>query len=255
LLVGGAVAASAVAAITALIFPLREISPAESTGVAYLVAVLLVSTIWGLRLGLRTSVASAAAFNFFHLPPTGRFTIAEGRHWVALGTFPFAGGALSRRALDAALRLALAEGATLVPVFLARVPMEMPLDIPLPRQCTEGMPLLETIEQRAARLGVPVDARIERGRTFRHALREAILNERFDRIVVAAASLRSAGFHGDDIAWLPDNAPGEVVIIRPGRDDQFDAGGSRRRRASEQPESGRTHSRDARPAGVGGGVG
>jgi two-component system sensor histidine kinase KdpD len=115
LLVGVAVAASAVAAITALIFPLREISPAESTGVAYLVAVLLVSTIWGLRLGLLTSVASAAAFNFFHLPPTGRFTIAEGRHWVALGTFLVAGRVLSRRALDAALRLALAEGATLVP--------------------------------------------------------------------------------------------------------------------------------------------
>ena len=30
---------------------------------------------------------SAAAFNFFHLPPTGRFTIADSRHWVALGIF------------------------------------------------------------------------------------------------------------------------------------------------------------------------
>src|SRR3954452_12882792 len=81
------VAVLAVAAITALIFPLREISPAESNGVAYLVAVLLVSTIWGLRLGLLTSVVSAAAFNYFHLPPTGRFTIADSRHWVALGIF------------------------------------------------------------------------------------------------------------------------------------------------------------------------
>jgi two-component system sensor histidine kinase KdpD len=87
LVVGVAVAAAAVAAITAVIFPLREISPAASNGVAYLVAVLLVATIWGFRLGLLTSIASAAAFNFFHLPPTGRFTIAEGRHWVALGVF------------------------------------------------------------------------------------------------------------------------------------------------------------------------
>ena len=52
---GLVVAALAVAAITALIFPLREISPAESNGVAYLLAVLLVSTLWGLRLGLLTS--------------------------------------------------------------------------------------------------------------------------------------------------------------------------------------------------------
>ena len=142
--------------------------------------------------------------------------------------FPFAGRALSRRALDGALRLALAENATLVPVFLARVPMQMPLDIPLPRQCTEGLPLLETIEQRAAALGVPVDARIERGRSYRHALREAIEHERYDRMLVAAASVRSEGFHGDDIAWLLDNAPGEVVIIRPDGADQLDLNGSRR---------------------------
>ena len=142
--------------------------------------------------------------------------------------FPFVGGAISRRALDAALRLALVDGATLVPVFLARVPMHMPLDSPLPRQCTEGMPLLETIEQRAFGLGVPVDARIERGRTVRHAMREAIAHERYDRLVVAAASGPVEGFHGDDIAWLLDHAPGEVVVIRPDGDDRL----SLRRRAS-----------------------
>jgi hypothetical protein len=42
--------------------------------------------------------------------------------------------------------------------------------------------------------------------------------------VVAAASLQSAGFHGDDIAWLLDRAPGEVVIIRPEGDDHLNGG-------------------------------
>ena len=126
---------------------------------------------------------------------------------------------MSQRALDAALRLARVDGATLVPVFLAQVPMRMPLDGPLPRQCAEGLPLLETIEQRAIALGVPVDARIERGRTYRHALREAIAHERYDRLVVAAASARSEGFHADDIAWLLDHAPGEVVVIRRALDE------------------------------------
>jgi nucleotide-binding universal stress UspA family protein len=135
--------------------------------------------------------------------------------------FPFAGHALSRRALDAALRLALAEHATLVPVFLARVPLQLPLDAPLPRQCTEGLPLLETIEQRAAALGVPVDSRVDRGRNLRHAMREAIAHEHFDRIVVAAASARSEGLRSEDVAWLLDHAPGEVVIIRPGGDDRL----------------------------------
>ncbi len=77
-------AALSVAAITAVIFPLRQVVPALSTGVLYLLAVLLVSTWWGVWLGLITALASALAFNFFHIPPTGRFTIADGQNWVAL---------------------------------------------------------------------------------------------------------------------------------------------------------------------------
>ena len=48
--------------------------------------------------------------------------------------FPFVGTALSRTALDAALRLCRAEGATLVPAYLAQVPMTLPLNSSLPRQ-------------------------------------------------------------------------------------------------------------------------
>ncbi len=84
---GLAVAALAVAAITALIFPLKQISTPESNGVLYLLAVLLVATLWGFRLGLFTALLSAAAFNYFHLPPVHRFTIADSGQWVALLTF------------------------------------------------------------------------------------------------------------------------------------------------------------------------
>jgi hypothetical protein len=129
--------------------------------------------------------------------------------------FPFLAYALSPRALDAALRLANAEDATLVPVFLARVSLHLPLDTPLPRQSAIALPLQEAIEQRATAFGVPVDARIERGRTDRHALRAAIETERFDRIVIAAAAHGNPGFDPDDVAWLLDNAPGEIVVLRP----------------------------------------
>ena len=67
--------------------PLREVAPAVSTGVLYLLAVLLVSTLWGTWLGVATAVASALAWGFFHLPPTGRFTIADPENLVALGVF------------------------------------------------------------------------------------------------------------------------------------------------------------------------
>jgi two-component system sensor histidine kinase KdpD len=84
---GVIVASSAVAVATGIIYPLRLLAPVVSLGVIYLLAVLLVSTYWGLWLGLATSLASAAAFNFCHLPPTGRFTLADSRDWVALGAF------------------------------------------------------------------------------------------------------------------------------------------------------------------------
>ncbi len=80
-------AALAVAVTTALVYPLAQVAPVVALGVVYLVAVLLVSSVWGAWLGYATAVASALAFNFFHIPPTGRFTISEGENWVALVVF------------------------------------------------------------------------------------------------------------------------------------------------------------------------
>ena len=85
--VGLLVSVGCVALCTALIYPLRQITPAVSDGVVYMLGVLIVSTYYGLWLGLFTSVASTAAFNFFHLPPTGTFDIANGENWVALAVF------------------------------------------------------------------------------------------------------------------------------------------------------------------------
>jgi two-component system sensor histidine kinase KdpD len=84
---GIAASVLSVAIATAAVYPLKNIAPAVSLSVVYLPAVLLVSAYWGLPLGLVTSLLSAAAFNFFHLPPVGRFTIADSRNWWALGAF------------------------------------------------------------------------------------------------------------------------------------------------------------------------
>jgi two-component system sensor histidine kinase KdpD len=76
-----------VAAATGAIYPLKQVAPPVSLSVVYLPAVLLVSAYWGLALGLATSLLSAAAFNFFHLPPVGRFDVSDSRNWVALAAF------------------------------------------------------------------------------------------------------------------------------------------------------------------------
>jgi two-component system, OmpR family, sensor histidine kinase KdpD len=84
---GIAVAAAGVALTTLLVFALDDVAPVLSLGVVYLLAVLVVATVWGAWLGIATAIASALAFNFFHIPPTGRFTIATGENWVALAVF------------------------------------------------------------------------------------------------------------------------------------------------------------------------
>ena len=135
-------------------------------------------------------------------PPAGRIL------------FPFIGDSISRPTLDAALRLARAEGATLVPAYVMLVPLHLDLDAATPERCREALPLLEAIEQRAARLDVPVDSRLQVGRTARHALEQLIDDERFDRVVVPAATQSSEGFSAPDVAWLLEHAPGEIVVLR-----------------------------------------
>ncbi len=77
----------AVAICTLIIFPLKRVAPVVSLGIIYLLAVLIVSATWGVGLGVFTGFISAGAFNFFHLPPTGQFTIADSSNWVALSAF------------------------------------------------------------------------------------------------------------------------------------------------------------------------
>jgi nucleotide-binding universal stress UspA family protein len=133
---------------------------------------------------------------------------------------PFTGTEISRRAVDAALRLARAEEATLMPAYLATVPKQLPLDCSIPTEAAKAMPMLEAIEQRATAQEVAVDSRIERGRSYRHALERLLSRESFDRVVVPATAEVGAGFSGDDLVWLLEKAPAEVLILRPGPEDR-----------------------------------
>src|SRR4051812_28158488 len=112
---------------------------------------------------------------------------------------PFTGTEISRRALDATIRLARAEGATLMPAYLVTVPLQLPLGCALPKEAEGAMGMLEAIEQRAAAQEVEVDARIERGRTYRHALERVLEEEEFDRVVVPAQAGGGEGLGGEDL--------------------------------------------------------
>ena len=96
--VGVIVVLAAVALCTLIVYPLKRVAPVVSLGVVYLLAVLVVSIIWGAWLGVATAVASAVAFNFFHIPPVGHLAIHDSSNWVALVAFLVVAGFASSAA-------------------------------------------------------------------------------------------------------------------------------------------------------------
>lgn len=126
---------------------------------------------------------------------------------------PFTGGTLDPTVLDAAIRVARAESATLVPAYILIVPLRYSDDSPLADQVAVAMPLLEAVERAALRAGVPVDARIEKGRSLTHALRLLWEAEDFDRIIAPATP--DGGFAAKDLTWLLANAPAEALVLKP----------------------------------------
>jgi hypothetical protein len=136
------------------------------------------------------------------------------RHGAPRILVPFA-GSLDPTVLDAAIRIAAAENGVLVPAYLLVVPLQYGEDSPLRDEVKVAMPLLEAVELAALRAGVPVDARIEKGRTLTHAVRRLWDAEHFDRIVAPAPAPGREGFTPKELTWLLTNSPTETVVLKP----------------------------------------
>jgi len=81
--------AAAVAIIIGITLFYRKVESANHTTIAltFLLAILVVSTIWGLGVSVFMSCVAVIAFNYYFLPPIGRFTVADPQNWVALFAF------------------------------------------------------------------------------------------------------------------------------------------------------------------------
>jgi K+-sensing histidine kinase KdpD len=109
LLAGAVASVGAVALVTAGIFALKPLAPVLSLGVLYLFAVLPVAAIWGLPFALGVSVVSMLVFNWFLLPPTHTFRLADSENWVALAVYLVTALSVSELAARARRRAAEAE--------------------------------------------------------------------------------------------------------------------------------------------------
>jgi two-component system sensor histidine kinase KdpD len=75
-----------VSAIVFLYFRWLHVNP-TTVGFSLLLAVLLISTAWGLRYAIYTAIIATVAYNYFFLPPLFTFTIADPQNWIALFAF------------------------------------------------------------------------------------------------------------------------------------------------------------------------
>ena len=79
-------AIAALCAIVAVYHLWVEVNP-TTVALTLLLLILVLAARWGLRYAVGTSIAAATCFNYFFLPPTGTFTIADTQNWVALFAF------------------------------------------------------------------------------------------------------------------------------------------------------------------------
>jgi hypothetical protein len=166
-------------------------------------------------------VALAAALVYRSRPPRELRAPRSARRILV----PFTGGSLDPTVLSAAIRIARADDAVLVPAYLLVVPLDYPENAPLTKEVAVAMPLLEAVENAALRCGVPVDARIERGRTPTHALGRLWEVEHFDRVIAPAPVATRGGFTPKDLTWILEHAPAETLVLKPNPDGGEPANG------------------------------
>jgi len=81
--------ATSTAIVSAIVFVyFRWLHVNQTTvGFSLLLAILLISTAWGLRYAIYTAIIGTIAYNYFFLPPLFRFVIADPQNWIALFAF------------------------------------------------------------------------------------------------------------------------------------------------------------------------
>jgi len=80
------VTAAVVGTITVTYYRWLRVNP-TTVGFTFLLAILVVSAVWGLRYAISTAILATIAYNYFFLPPVMHLTIADPQNWVALVAF------------------------------------------------------------------------------------------------------------------------------------------------------------------------
>jgi two-component system sensor histidine kinase KdpD len=86
---GIAAAVIVIAALTSAFRWTLHITDPTTVALSFLLVVVVLAAVSSWRVAVATSLAAFFTFNFFFLPPTGTFVVADTQHWVALFTLLF----------------------------------------------------------------------------------------------------------------------------------------------------------------------
>src|SRR5262245_15507989 len=82
--------------VNAIALQLGSIINPTTVAFGFLIIVVASAVFAGLTVAIVVSVVATFFFNYFYLPPVGRFIIYDSHNWVALFTFLFASVVISR---------------------------------------------------------------------------------------------------------------------------------------------------------------
>jgi len=200
-----------------------------TVALSFLLAVLGVSTAWGVIEGLAASVASMLCFNFFFIPPIGTFTIADPQNWVSL--FAFVVTAVIASHLSASARKQAQESANrqheMEQLYtLSRNLLLLEVHSPLVQETTNliakvfelpGLVFYDRSSDRIHRAG-PHDIPVEPARLRDTALQGTVFQDSVTKTTVIPVSLGgqpigSLGIQGSQVSETALHAIGNLTAI------------------------------------------
>ena len=125
---------------------------------------------------------------------------------------PVVAGPEAREAIDLAARLAAERGATIVALRVIVVPMELPLDAPLPEQDAEADRLLDEAREAASTYGVHTIERLVRARQAGRAIVEEAERRGAEIVVLGAPRGRHRKIFGHTVDYVLKFAPCRVMV-------------------------------------------
>jgi two-component system, OmpR family, sensor histidine kinase KdpD len=150
------VCVAAVAAVTGVVYLLRDFVPVLSLGALYILAVLPVAVFFGGAYAVVVSIASMLAFNYFFLPPALTFTLSGEENWLALAVYLVTGLIVAELAARARRRARVAEQREREAALLAEAAAVL-------LSGAEVLDELDRVAEGAARVLLVKTARIELG--------------------------------------------------------------------------------------------